>query len=84
MPLADGVRIADLLAERDALTTQAKILREFLKEASAKPDRYSAKEIAIMSTVNVADKQKETDLLAKRIRELDTRIQGLNWTTELS
>ena len=37
-----------------------------------------------MSTVNVADKQKETDLLAKRIRELDTRIQGLNWTTELS
>ena len=84
MPLADGVRIADLLAERDALTTQAKILREFLKEASAKTDRYSAKEIAIMSTVNVADKQKETDLLAKRIRELDTRIQGLNWTTELS
>ena len=82
-PLAEGSRIADLLAERDALTTQAKILREFLKEASSKTDRYSAKEIAIISTVNVAAKQKECDLLAKRIRELDTRIQGLNWTTEL-
>lgn len=82
-PLADGTRIADLLAERDALTTQAKILREFLKEASAKTDRYSAKEIAILSTVNVEAKQKEVDQLSKNVRELDTRIQGLNWTTEL-
>lgn len=82
-PLADGIRIADLLTERDALTTQAKILRDFLKEAAAKTDRYSAKEIAILSTVNVAEKQKETDLLAKRVREIDTRIQGLNWTTDL-
>lgn len=82
-PLAGGIRIADLLAERDALTTQAKILREFLKEASAKTDRYSAKEIAIISTVNVAAKQKEVDQLSKNIRELDTHIQNLNWTTEL-
>ena len=82
-PLADGTRIADLLAERDALTTQAKILREFLKEASAKTERYSAKEIAILSTVNVEAKQKEVDQLSKNVRELDTRIQGLNWTTEL-
>lgn len=82
-PLADGIRIADLLTERDALTTQAKILREFLKEAAARTDRYSAKEIAILSTVNVAEKQKAADLLARHIRELDTRIQGLNWTTDL-
>ena len=82
-PLADGIRIADLLTERDALTTQAKILREFLKEAAARTDRYSAQEIAILSTVNVAEKQKAVDLLAKHIRELDTRIQGLNWTTDL-
>ena len=82
-PLADGIRIADLLTERDALTTQAKILREFLKEAAARTDRYSAKEIAILSTVNVAEKQKAVDRLAKHIRELDTRIQGLNWTTDL-
>lgn len=82
-PLADGIRIADLLTERDALTTQAKILREFLKEAAARTDRYSAKKIAILSTVNVAEKQKAVDLLAKHIRELDTRIQGLNWTTDL-
>lgn len=82
-PLAGGIRIADLLAERDALTTQAKILREFLKEASAKTDRYSAKEIAIISTVNVTAKQKEVDQLSKNIRELDTHIQNLNWTTEL-
>ncbi len=82
-PLMDGTRIADLLAERDALTTQAKILREFLKEASAKTDRYSAKEILIRSTVNIEVKQKEVDQLSKNIRELDTHIQGLNWTTEL-
>ena len=27
--------------------------------------------------------QKEIDALSKQFRELDTRIQGINWTSEL-
>lgn len=36
-----------------------------------------------MSTVEVADIQKEVDVLSKELRETDERIQELNWTTEL-
>lgn len=79
----NGKTIADLLAERDAKTTQVNIIRDFLKEASEKVDRYSTKEIASISTVNVAEKQKYLDKLSKVIREMDTKIQELNWTTEM-
>lgn len=81
--VVDGKNLADMLAERDARATQASIIRDFLKEASNKVDRYSAKEIATASTVNVAAKQKELDALSQSIRQLDTRIQGLNWTTDV-
>ncbi|WP_353936777.1 hypothetical protein [uncultured Fusobacterium sp.] len=33
--------------------------------------------------MDVGKKQKEIDKLSKKLRELDTKIQGLNWTTEL-
>ncbi|MDR1489184.1 MAG: DIP1984 family protein [Desulfovibrio sp.] len=81
--VVNGKTIADLLAERDARTTQVNIIRDFLKEASEKVDRYSTKEIASVSTVNVAEKQKYLDKLSKAIREMDTKIQELNWTTEI-
>ena len=34
-------------------------------------------------TVPVAELQKKLDADAKALRELDTRIQALNWTNEL-
>jgi hypothetical protein len=36
-----------------------------------------------VSTINVAETQKRADELAKEYRELDARIQELNWQTEL-
>ena len=59
----EGQSLADLLAERDARMAQAAILRAFLAGAAAKVDRYSQKEIALLSTVDVATKQKEVDAL---------------------
>lgn len=75
--------LSDLLVERDAKTAQVRIIRDLLKEASGKVNRYSIKEIAAVSTINVAEKQKQLDLLSKNIRELDTEIQKMNWNTEL-
>ena len=40
-------------------------------------------EIKIISTVNVANLQKELDQKSKALRELDGKIQAANWTTEL-
>ncbi|SHH35312.1 hypothetical protein SAMN02745196_00092 [Clostridium collagenovorans DSM 3089] len=75
--------IADLIAKRDALGLKLSVLRGFLSEASDKVERYSNKEIKVLSTINVAEKQKEIDKLSKEYRLLDTTLQGLNWTTDL-
>mgnify|MGYP003363026362 FL=1 len=74
----EGRSLADLLAERDARMAQAAILRAFLAGAAAKVDRYSQKEIALLSTVDVAAKQKEVDALARKIRNMDLKIQEKN------
>ena len=79
----EGRSLADLLAERDARMAQAAILRAFLAGAAAKVDRYSQKEIALLSTVDVAAKQKEVAALARKIRNMDLKIQEKNWLTEV-
>lgn len=79
----NGMTITEMLAKRDCLKTDIKIMRNFLSSSSAKMNRYSRTEIIIRSTVNVAELQKKVDALCKELRELDEKIQELNWTTEL-
>ena len=81
--VVDGETLTDLIAKRDVLTMEISIKREFLASASEKINRYSNNEIKILSTIDVGKKQKEIDKLSKKLRELDTKIQGLNWTIEL-
>ena len=80
---SDGVSITDLIAKRDCLRERIRILRDFLNESSEKVTRYSKAEIRILSTVPVAELQKDVDALSKQLRETDEQIQSLNWTTEL-
>lgn len=75
--------LTELIARRDALSYKISILRGFLQNASAKVERYSNTEIRIQSTVKVSKLQKQVDKLSKELRELDTQIQCLNWSTEL-
>lgn len=79
----DEESISDMIAKRDALGLKLSVLRDFLSKASDKIDRYSNKEIRILSTVNIAEKQKEIDNLSKEYRLIDTKLQGLNWTTDI-
>jgi prefoldin subunit 5 len=37
----------------------------------------------VTSTETVSELQKQNDKLSKELRELDEKIQELNWTTEL-
>ena len=80
---ADGMTLTAMIAEKDTLSLRLSILRNFLQNAAHKVDRYSAKEIRITSTVDIRAEQKKVDQLSKRLRELDVKIQGLNWTTDL-
>lgn len=75
--------LTDLIAKRDCLKQRISIMRDFLNRSSEKVSRYTKTEIRILSTVSVAEIQKEVDRLSKELRETDETIQGLNWTTEL-
>ncbi|XID75380.1 DIP1984 family protein [Alkanindiges sp. WGS2144] len=75
--------LTDALAERDVLATRRKVYDELVNAASATQDRYSRSEIKFKSTVDIKTLQKKVDDLAKAYRELDTKIQSLNWTVEL-
>lgn len=79
----EGESITDIIAKRDALGLKLSVLRSFIDTASEKIDRYSNKEIKILSTVNVSEKQEEVDKLSKEYRLIDTKLQGLNWTIDL-
>lgn len=79
----DDFSLVDMIAKRDALALKNSILRDFVNSASEKFERYSSSEIKIKSTIKVSEMQKEVDRISKEMRELDVRIQGLNWTTEL-
>lgn len=81
--MVDGVRLTELLAKKDCLKQRLCIMREFLNNASQKIQRYSKTEIKIISTVPVAELQKEVDKIAKELRVTDEKIQEVNWLTEL-
>lgn len=75
--------IADALAERDIIRMRRKVLADLIAHASVKQDRYSRSEVKFYPTVQIAELQRDIDKLAKKYRELDTKIQELNWRTDL-
>ena len=79
----DTRTLADALVERDQKWDKRLILAKIAEEASIRNDRYSRTEIKIMSTVDVKAIQKQVDQLSKEFREMDTKIQGLNWSIDL-
>ena len=80
----ENLTMADVLAERDALKKRQSIYREVARAGQIKSNRFSRSEVKFISTVDVQANQKKADSLAKAHRELDARIQALNWATELS
>ena len=77
-------RISDAIAERDVTGKRRNFLAAVAEAASTRQDRYSKSEVRFVATLSVGKLQTEIDQLAKRYRELDTRLQELNWKTELT
>lgn len=75
--------LSDALVERDALLDKRSTLSAIASEASVRQDRYSKTEIKYISTIDVKEVQKMIDKISKEYRELDTKIQGLNWNIDL-
>lgn len=79
----NGRTISDAIAERDVVGKRRDFLAGIADAAGTRQDRYSRSEVRFIATVSVGKLQTEVDQLAKRYRELDTRLQELNWKTEL-
>ncbi len=78
-----GETISTVIAKKDVLTLRISVLRGLLDAASTNFRRMSGSEVKIFPTVNVRQKQKEVDELSKQLRELDTKLQGANWSIDL-
>lgn len=81
--LEDGMTISDALAQRDTLLLKRSVYDSLVDAAAETPNRYGRSEIKTFSTVNVAELQGQMDRMSREYRELDTKIQAANWTTEL-
>lgn len=79
----EKMNLMEALALRDGLLRKRRIYHDLAQRAGTRSDRYSRNEIKFVSTIPVADMRKRVDDLSKQYRELDTRIQQLNWNTEL-
>jgi len=56
---------------------------QLVDAASVVQSLYSRSEIKFISTIEVPEVQNQVDELSKAYRELDSRIQAMNWQTEL-
>ena len=82
-PFEEGMTLTDALAERDALAIERSVLHSAIQTVGQPQNRYMRSELRSITTVNLGQIQKQTDDLARRYRELDTRIQALNWAMDL-
>ena len=81
--LPNGISLTDALAERDTLALRHSILEAVAEAATNRVTRYSRTEIRMVPTVDVGAVRRQADAVARERRELDTAIQGVNWSTEL-
>ena len=68
---------------RDLFAKKRDILAGLADAASTRQDRYSKSEVKFVATVSIAELQKEVDGLSRQYRETDTKLQELNWKTDI-
>jgi hypothetical protein len=81
--LEKGFSISDAIASRDNLVLKHSIYRDLAHAATITQDIRTKSEVKFKSTVNVSEIQEQADQAAKAHREIDTKIQEMNWHTEL-
>lgn len=81
--LPGGETLSQALARRDMLRRQRGLLADIAGAASQRDYRLTHSELRMQTTLDLRAVQKEMDRLSRAYRELDTQIQGANWTAEL-
>ena len=79
----EEITLAEAITKRDNLRSKIWTYNSVLDTASIKQDRYSRDEIKFVRCVDIKILEKKIDYLSKIYRELDTKIQRINWLAEL-
>ena len=79
----EGLTISELIAKRDCLSKKVSLLGSYVDSASAISARLTHSEIKVLSAIPVSEMRTTIDKLSKELRLIDTKIQELNWLTEL-
>ncbi len=82
IPFENGT-ISDAIAQRDNLKAKIGIYRSIYEAATIRQERYNVKEIKFVRCIDVKALQHNINELSKKYRQLDTKLQGLNWTVDL-
>lgn len=78
-----GVTLADAIASRDILVLRHSIYRDLAQAATITHDLRTRSEVRYKGTVSVSGIQERADQISKKHRELEIKIQEMNWKTEL-
>ena len=79
----EDTTLADAIAERDVLGCKRDLLTAVADAAGARSGNTGGGDARMVAVVPVSKIQRQVDQLAKRYREIDNRIQELNWKTEV-
>lgn len=77
-----GATLSDALSQRDHLAALRANLSRVV-DGTIRADRMTRSEVKYVPTVSIRDLQIEADATAQAHRKLDSRIQELNWATDL-
>lgn len=81
--VSPGTTMTAALARRDQLRTLHRVRTNVADAASQRQDRLTRSEVKFVPGVDVGAVRKAADDAARELRELDTRIQEVNWTSQL-
>jgi hypothetical protein len=80
---AEGKTVSDAIAEREALKELRQRIIAAADASGEQQGRYLKSEIRLVRTMDPAALRKRSDNLAREARELDIRIQAMNWEVDL-
>ena len=78
----EGETLTQMIARKDALKLRLTVMRDLLKHV-VENDRYGRQEIKYVRTVDVGELRRVTDNYSKQLRNLDMKLQSLNWSVDL-
>ncbi len=76
-------RISHAIAMRDTLDLRIRTLRGVIDEVCERERWLTRSEVKYVVTVDAAALQKQLDDLSRKRRDLDSRLQAINWQEDL-